>query len=96
MNVKFSLKTNNEYINCTGVDTYIHIGAHATEENVPSWNWIWPPSVLNFTAWKEGKTPSGTGGKRCAYMNVNTGLWAPQDCEEGTAFVCEKLMEEKS
>ena len=78
--------------NFTGVDTYIHIGARS---NGTMWNWLWPQSALNFTNWPKHETLSGAGEKRCAYMNVNTGLWAPQDCGVGTAFVCEKVIGEE-
>ena len=77
------------------MDTYIHIGAVATEEEVPTWYRSWSESALNFSAWERGSAPRGTDGKRCAVMNVNNGLWAAQDCGADTAFVCEKLTEEK-
>ena len=77
------------------VASNIHIGALATKEEVPTWNWLWPQSTLNFTAWEEGTILNGTEGNRCAYMNVNTGLWGTQDCGEETAFVCEKAIGEE-
>ena len=78
-------------INCAGVDTHIHIGALYSGK---VWYWLWPRTNLDVTAWKNGAAPSGTRSEKCAYMNVNTGLWAPQDCKAGTAFVCEKKIGE--
>jgi len=77
-----------------GVDTHIHIGVR--NYCTPScWSWFWPESSLNFTAFPASKAPGGSVDKGCAYMNVNTGMWTPQECGQGTAFVCEKRIGEK-
>ena len=79
----------------TGVDTHIHIGARHYHHG-KSWIWFWPESSLNFTAWYQGSSPrDGSVFKGCAYMNVNNGMWTPQECGQGTAFVCEKKIGEK-
>merc|ERR1712013_454490 len=78
-----------------GVDTHIHIGARHYHHG-KSWIWFWPESSLNFTAWYQGSSPrDGSVFKGCAYMNVNNGMWTPQKCSQGTAFVCEKKIGEK-
>jgi len=74
-----------------GVDTYIHLGIYATfTADKGSWTWL-SKGGSDYTNWNKGKEPSWEDviDNRCVYMNINTGFWTNQDCEEGTAYVCE-------
>ena len=72
-----------------GVDTHVHIGARSSQEGI----WAWPNGTpLNYSAWQNDKA---TDSERCAYMDINTGLWVPQDCEVKTAFVCKKVLKKE-